>query len=99
MIPEFKEKFLIPSEILRDKVLTPFEKQVWVTVYNNSDEKGFSWGNTELAEYLGTSNPYVSQVVGRMRQKNYIEDVDFDGRKRWIAATTPEFKDRKDISY
>jgi len=101
MTPKFDKKdlYLMPKELLLRKDLNPFERQVWTLMFNEADENGFSWGNKELAAALKTSAAYISQVVGDMREKDYIEDIKFDGRKRWVAPTYPELKDKKNISY
>ena len=40
--------------------------------------------NKEIGEYFGLKEKSISNLIARLKNKNLIEQVRFDGRTRWL---------------
>ncbi len=76
----------IPKDIYLGEDLSWTEKILLVEI-NSLDHGEGCWASNEyFAEFLGKSEGQIANIITDLRKKGYVEDVKFDGRKRYIKA-------------
>jgi DNA-binding Lrp family transcriptional regulator len=77
----------IPKEIWLEKTLTITEKCLLVEIDSLDQGNGCFASNEYLAEFIGSSESSVANIISNLRKKGYIIDRGFDGRKRFISVS------------
>lgn len=87
---KFKGIF-IPAEIWLDKSLTIQEKSLWAEIESlDDDEKGGCWASDEyLMEFMGVKRAMLQRYLQRLKEKNYLITVNYDGRQVIRKAVNP----------
>ena len=81
----------IPKEVWLNEELTALEKVIFVEI-DSLDNKDGCWASNEyLARFCQCSIPKITQVVKKLKDMNFIEVTNFDGRHRVIRV----IKDKK----
>ena len=80
--------YWIPVEIVTDVNLRPVEKLLIAEIYalQKGDPRGCRASNEHLAKHVGMTAGSVANAITKLRRLGYIEDVSFDGRKRFVRA-------------
>lgn len=80
--------FFIPVEVLNDPGLRPTDKLLLAEIdaLSKNSENACRATNEHLAHRVGLSAGGIANAISRLRRAGYIEDVRFDGRRRWIRA-------------
>lgn len=73
----------IPKEVLLDKDLSDFEKILYAEIASFGD---FWMSNKTLALRYKTTERNITICITSLRDKGYVEQVSFDGRKRHLVA-------------
>lgn len=73
----------IPKHIIEDFDLSPIEKLIWAEI-NCFDVCYFK--NNQLAKRYKRSDKTISLIINKLKRKDYIEEVEFNGRMRGIVA-------------
>lgn len=73
----------IPAYIMLDKDLKPITKMAYAEI---ASFKTFTGSNRWLAERLGVSERSLKDRLRILKEKGYVVEVSFDGRRRCLAA-------------
>ena len=96
----------IPKEIWLDIRLNALDKII-LTEINSLDngEEGCYASNKYLAEFCKCAESKISITISKLKKLDYIEQINFDGRKRFIKTKRQtfnfykaDFKNLKDIN-
>jgi DNA-binding Lrp family transcriptional regulator len=77
----------IPRSIVLDKNLKPLEKLLLGEISSLEQEEGCFASNGYLAELIGVTEQTLANMMSKLRKLGYIEDIKFDGRRRYIRTT------------
>jgi hypothetical protein len=80
----------IPKELYLNDELSWTEKILVVEINSLDKGKGCWAGNEYFAEFLGLKEGRIANIFTKLRKMKILEDVSFDGRKRFVRVT-PEF--------
>lgn len=75
----------IPAFVMEDKRLKPLEKILYAEIACFVD---CFKSNSNLAERLGVSESYISDMIKHLITLKYIKQTSFDGRSRHLKAIT-----------
>lgn len=82
---DFKGVF-IPKEIYLDKRLNALEKIILTEIDSLDNEEHCIASNDYLAKFCQCSEWKVSEAIKKLKELNYIEVVNFDGRHRKLES-------------
>lgn len=77
----------IPKEIWLDEELSIIEKIMLVEINSLDNEHGCYAGNEHFAKFFGITTVRVSQIIKRLKDLEYVQEVSFDGRKRILKTS------------
>jgi DNA-binding transcriptional ArsR family regulator len=88
--------FFIPVEILDDERLRNSDKLLLAEIdsLSKNEHKACYASNTHLARHLQMTTGAVANAITRLRKLGYIEDIQFDGRKRFIRLAELRLRQR-----
>lgn len=80
----------IPREIWLSK-LSCIEKCVWAEIHSlfDRDRGGCYASNEYLCEFFGLKDRRLREIIYKLRDLGWIQEVSFDGRNRVIKAVVP----------
>lgn len=76
----------IPKELWLNNELTLIEKIILVEIDSLDNENHCTAGNEYLAEFCNCSESKVSKAIKKLIERNYIQQVSFDGRQRVLKS-------------
>ncbi len=78
----------IPREVYLAKDLSWSEKILLIEIdsLDNDPEKGCYASNGHFAEFLGVSPMTISNMISKLRQAGYIQQLFFDGKNRGLRS-------------
>ena len=76
----------IPKEIYLNEELNWTEKILLIEIDSLDNEKGCFASNEYFANFIGKSKVYISNCISKLKDKNYIYQESFDGRKRVLRS-------------
>ena len=88
----------IPKEIYLNEDLNWTQKILLIEIDSLDNEKGCFATNKYLANFLGKSKNYISQCISELKEKGYIYEKEFDGRKR-VLKSRLKTKSKADFEY
>lgn len=86
--PRFTGLF-IPAEVLDIPDLSPNEiiLLAWIDALYNEEYKGCFASNTYFSEKLRVKEDTITRMISKLKEKDLIEQVSFDGRTRILRAS------------
>lgn len=84
------EGIWIPEKIWLTKELTLQEKVFIVEINSLDNEDGCFASNSYFSNFFGISTTRVSIVISSLKEKGYLEEIGFDGRKRKLKSCLEE---------
>lgn len=86
----------IPKEIWLDDRLSALDKIILTEITSlDKGEEGCWASNKYLAEFCQCAESKISLTISKLKELDYIEQIDFDGRKRYIKTKRQTFKNYK----
>jgi len=76
----------IPKEIYLNDDLSWTEKILLIEIDSLDNEKGCFAKNKYFADFLGKSENWISQCISKLKDKGFIYESDFDGRRRVLRS-------------
>ena len=76
----------IPKDIYLNDDLSWTEKILLIEIDSLDNEKGCFAKNKYFADFLGKSENWISQCISKLKDKGFIYESDFDGRRRVLRS-------------
>ena len=77
--------FWLSDDIMSFRGLTHLEKLVWSLIHGY-DKGVFYVSNQRMADYFDCTESSISRAISRLKRKEYVKQVGFDGRKRFLKS-------------
>jgi hypothetical protein len=85
-------------ELWLDKSIPALEKMVFVEIRSLDNNKGCFAGNDHFAEMFGVTERQVQRYIASLKNRGYITQESFDGRKRVLRVSEGMRGDKNVIS-
>lgn len=76
----------IPKELYLNTELSWTEKILLIEIDSLDSKQGCFASNKYLAKFVNINEGRCANIISELRKKGYIEDLGFDGRKRYIRV-------------